>query len=439
MTIRLTLLALLAAALAAAPASASGPVPLLTSENTQSIAVAGPDVIVSRNGPLGTLRVDAFPAAGGPARSLLPTAPRGEDADAYTAVAASPQRVALVTLLISPKGEFTEQLYSGPPTGPLTLVESVRESSGWGPDAVTVDGDRMLVLEGKRDANRLRLFAPGAAPRVVPLAKPLTGFFDFAGDRLVFDSNDRIILADIATGSRLLSARSDLSSGLDVAADGRIVADGDDVGVFTIMPSGLRQGVQDGEFLRNPRFAGNAIAAIEETAADTDRPVVLAPTAIHPHAVGLPSASIETMDADAAGMAWIANGCVLYATLDAVAPAEPPAGPCARTEVEISNASYTLRGRSLRLVAHCIAATAAGCDGTVTVREFGTRIVGRGAFNAAAGKRQRFTARFTRRSARRIRREVRRDDDPSLEVTIRLAGGGAPDRDNDEVFIEKVR
>jgi hypothetical protein len=437
MTIRLTLLALLAAALAAAPASASGPVALMTSENTQSIAVAGPDLIVSRNGPLGTLRVDAFPTAGGPARSLLRTAPRGEDADAYTAVAASPQRVALVTLLISPQGEFTEQLFSGPPTGPLTLVEQVRESSGWGPDAVAVDGARLLVLEGKRDANRLRLFVPGAAPRVVRLAKPLTGAFAFAGDRLAFETDESIVLADLATGSRLRFVRTDLSFNLDVAADGRIVADGDDVGVFTVMPSGLRQGVPDGEFLENPRFAGDAIAAIEETAAETDRPVVLTPGAIHPRAVGLPSSVIEVMDADAAGMAWIANGCVLYAPIDAVAPAEPPPGPCARAEMDVETVSSTLRGRTLRLVAHCIAATAAGCDGTVTVHEPG--IVGRGAVHVAPGKRARFTVRFKRRSARRLRRDVRRHEDTLLDVTIRLAGGGPPDRDNELLFVDKVR
>ena len=94
MTLRATLLALIAATLVAAPASAAGPVPLLASRTVDGIAAAGPDVIVARTGPLGTVRVDALPTSGGPARTLLSTAPRGEDWFVSTEVAASPQRVA---------------------------------------------------------------------------------------------------------------------------------------------------------------------------------------------------------------------------------------------------------------------------------------------------------------------------------------------------------
>jgi hypothetical protein len=194
--------------------------------------------------------------------------------------------------------------------------------------------------------------------------------------------------------------------------------------------------VPDGEFLENPHFAGDAIAAIEETPSDAHRPVVLAPGAIHSRPIGLPSASIDNIDADSRGVAWIANDCLLYAGIDAVAPAEPPPGPCARAEVEVENASFTLRGRRLRLVANCIAATASGCDGTATIRERG--IVGRGSFHAAPGRRMRFDMRFTRRSLRRIRRESRGDDTAFLTGTVRMADGGPPNRDM-ELFIDKVR
>ena len=437
MTIRLTLLALVAAALAAAPASASGPVPLLASSTVDDIAVAGPDVIVSRSGPLGAVRVDALPSSGGPARSLLRTAPRGEDWIAFTVVAASPQRVAVVIDLISPTAVFASQLYSGPPSGPLTLVEEVREgATGWEPDDVAIDGDRMLVREQNEDADRLRLFVSGSAPRVVRLAGPLTGYFAFAGDRLAYHSNERLVLADLATGSRLLSASADDFGNLEVAADGTMLADDDDAGVYTVKPSSLRQGIPDGEFLRTPRYAGNAIAAVQTTFSDANRPVVLDADAIHPRPIGLPSSTIDVVDADAAGVAWIANNCVLYAPVDAVAPAEPPAGPCARAEVDVENASFTVRGRRLRLLAKCVAATAAGCDGTVTIREPGIR--GRGAFHVDAGRQKRFDVRFTRRSVRRIRREVRQSEDIFLDLTTRLTGGGRPDRDG-EVFVDKVR
>ncbi|HEX5621817.1 MAG TPA: hypothetical protein VFX51_25545 [Solirubrobacteraceae bacterium] len=438
MTMRLTLFALIAAALAAAPASAAGPIPLLASSSSTppAIAVAGPDVIVLRSAPLGTVRVDALPTDGGAARSLLRTAPRGEDWDAYSAVNASSQRVAVVAFFISPKAEFFSALYSGPRTGPLTLVEQVREGTGWEPDDVIVDGDRMLVREENGDANRLRLFVPGAAPRVVPLSSPLTGNFAFAGDRLAYQSHDRMILADLATGSRLLSARGEDFASLDVAADGTMLADGDDIGVFTVKPFGLRQGVPDGEFLSSPRYAGSAIAAMEETPSQNRRPVVLDADAIHTRPIGLPSSTIDEFDADARGVAWIANNCVLYATLDAMAPAEPPPGPCARAEVEVDNASYTVRGRTLRLEAECIAATATGCDGTVTIRDVGVR--GHGAFHLDAGQDRKFSVRFTRRSVRHIRRDLRKHDDVTLGMITRLTDGGPPDRD-DDVVVFNVR
>jgi hypothetical protein len=56
-------LTLLAAVLVAAPVSAAGPTRLL----------------VSRTGPLATVRIDALPTGGGPARTLVSTPPRGED------------------------------------------------------------------------------------------------------------------------------------------------------------------------------------------------------------------------------------------------------------------------------------------------------------------------------------------------------------------------
>ena len=245
------------------------------------------------------------------------------------------------------------------------------------------------------------------------------------------------MVADLATGARLLSARADDFAHLDVAADGTLLADGSDIGVFTIMPSGLRQGVPDGEFLTNARFAGSAIAAIEETESDTSRPVVLAADAIHPHAIGLPSSTIDVVDADARGVAWIANDCVLYATLDAVAPAEPPAGPCARAEVEIQRRQpggpwpqalprrgvHRRDGRGLQRHGHDPrdAASAAAASST-----------------SMRGKSRRFSVRFTRRSVRAHppRGAQERERDPRL--TTRLADGGPPDREG-AVFVDKVR
>jgi hypothetical protein len=56
---------------------------------------------------------------------------------------------------------------------------------------------------------------------------------------------------------------------------------------------------------------------------------------------------------------WIANGCVLYAPIDAVAPDAPPAGPYPRVERGFAAREHALRGRRVRVVVECIAAPAA--------------------------------------------------------------------------------
>lgn len=437
MTIRLTLLALLAAALAAAPASAAGPVPLLASEFTQDVAVAGPRVIVSRAAPLGSIEVDALPATGGPARRLLTTPQRGEDWDAYSVIAASPQRVAVVIGFFAPDAHVEFEAYTGPPTGPLTLIEHVDEDARFVPDLPVIDGNRVAILEASRHAHRLRVLDAGMAPRFVRLHADVTGPLALAGNRLAVQSDDDVVILDLATGSPVRSVPANDTSTLDLAANGALAFDGE-AGVLTVMPNGLRQGVPDGDFLSRPAFAGDALAAVETIGFDASRPVVLAPGAIHPRPVGLPSLSIDEIDADAQGVAWEANDCVLYATLDTVAPAEPPTGPCPVAEVGVENGGETVHGRRLRLVATCIAARAAGCVGTATIHLVRGGVIARGTFSVPAGQRRRFTMRFTRRGVRLARELTRGDDVADFDLTTRIAGGGPPN-DDGLVFVSRVR
>jgi hypothetical protein len=92
-------------------------------------------------------------------------------------------------VVVSPDAEFTSQLYIGASSAPLRLVTSVSGQESFEPD----------------DAVRVRLLALGAAPR------------------LVYESNQRLVVADLATGSRLLSARIDDFFNVDVRPDGRVV------------------------------------------------------------------------------------------------------------------------------------------------------------------------------------------------------------------------
>src|SRR4051812_48317907 len=138
-------LALLAFALAAAPARAA-PVPLLNAPNAQDVALAGTDVIVARTVTGGGVLVDAVPSQGGAARRLLTLPPRGHRSISDVLVAASPPRVAVVIGFRHVEG----RLYTGPPTGPLQL-DIQGSGSALFPIDAAVDGDRILLVEENED------------------------------------------------------------------------------------------------------------------------------------------------------------------------------------------------------------------------------------------------------------------------------------------------
>jgi hypothetical protein len=215
------------------------------------------------------------------------------------------------------------------------------------------------------------------------------------------------------------------------------VAEGDD-NLFAFGPGVPRMKVPGSDAVRSPRFAGAAIAGFGAARFVASEPVVLDPGATTARPIGLPSLSLASLDADAAGVAWLAHGCVLYAPVGATAPAEPPAGPCPRAETEVQGASTTMRGRTVRLEATCVAATASGCTGTATIVRANGRTLGRGSFHADAGHQRHFSVRLSRRGARFVRREVRREGDVLLRITTRTIDGGPPN-DDGITFIQKVR
>lgn len=416
-----------------APAAAADPVALMDAPHASDVAVAGTDVVVTRNLPGGGVTVDALAVQGGAVRNLLSLPSPRPRWHGRASVAASAQWVA-VLVAFDDSGDLPRErrLYTGPPAGPLRLefARRIPRRGGWLPLDVDVDADRVLLSELRfpRLRSRLHVLAPGAPPARVPWAgRLLPGPFALAGDHVALGGASRLFVVDRRSGEREASTAlgpGDVSFDVDLAPDGRAVADFD-VGLVTIAPGEPRAVVpgSGGHSLSKPQFAGSHIGALEQTGFIV-RPVVLDPGAAQPRAVGSPSAAFGAFASDERGFAWIANGCVLYAPVDGAPPSEPPDGPCPRAEVTIEDADQILRGRRVRLEVTCVAAPAPGCLGSLVLRNRG--IAGRGRFSVPAGTTAVIEAVLNRRGARRVRRVLRRSGEAFLALDARPQDGRVP-------------
>lgn len=415
---------MIGAALLVAGALAAGPTPLLDAPRAQDVALAGGEVLVARPGPRGGARVDAVALDTGAVRRVLRAKAPGPGWSPRMLVAASPTRVAVVVSYAEFGGNGLEsRLYSGPIGGPLQL-DVVRRGKGWLPVEAAVDGDRVLVIELRLRSprTRLRLLAPGAAPRVLVTGR--VDLADLAGDHFAYTTySNRLVVADLATGTPEVDTRLDgRSDTVDVAADGRVVA-GSDQGVVTAAPGTPSAVLPGSARLFAPRWSGTRVAALRYGRFGAVRPVVLEPSG--PHAVGPLSLSIQALDADDAGVAWIGNGCVLHATAAAAAADALPPGACPRAEAIFEGVDDALHGRRLRVQVSCVAAPASGCRGTVVLRLGG--VAGRARYEVAAGRRGTATVRLTPRAARLVRERVRRHGATALTLVGRLRAGRPPE------------
>ncbi|HEX5621816.1 MAG TPA: hypothetical protein VFX51_25540 [Solirubrobacteraceae bacterium] len=423
------------APLIVAAALAAAPTPLLDAPGAQDLAVAGDEVIVTRGGSGGRLRVDALAVDGSAVRPLLATPRLGPRWSSFGLVFASPQQVAVLASWQKQVDDGPDRarlrLYIGPRAGPLrpvTTVSGVPRRRQWIPFAAAADGDRLLVEEvrGVLGETRLRLFELGAAPRVLPWGRDVDFMsLALAGEHVAFgvlDPDFRVVVADLETGRRQVSTKIFDPFGVDVAEDGTMLALSLN-GLVTAGPGRPRRRVRGSTFLSEAVFAGASIAAVEFVDTRADRPAVLDPGAARPRPVGVSTRDLLVLDADPAGVGWIANGCVLYAPLGAAAPAAPPAGPCPRVELGFAARAQTLRGRRLRVAVDCVAAPAAGCNGSVILRVGG--IASRGRFHVRAGRRRAVTVRLTRSAAQIVRARVRRRGEATLRMDWRAADARA--------------
>lgn len=432
---------LLGFGLAATPAAAA-PVPLLNAPNAQEVALSGTDVIVARTVARGGVLVDVIPSQGGAARRLLTIEPRGRGTTSAVLLAASPQRVAILAGF-GRGSRIERRVYTGPPSGPLRL-DIQAGPDGFFPVDAAVDGDRVVVVEERRvGGTRARLFSPARAPQTVPWPGDILPPVSLSGTRLAFVGTDtrmteqidlKLFVVDAATGAAQVSMPTEAPVELALAPDGHVVAESGR-GLFTVAPGGAATPLAGSRFMLRPRLAGAAVAALERTRLGAVRPAVLDPGSVTSRPLGIQSFDVRDIAANGGGVAWIAHGCVLFAPLGGVAPSEPPAGPCPRSEATVDSLENTLHGRIVKLRATCVAAPAGGCRGAVALRRRG--VVGRARFHVTAGRQRTVKVRVKKRIARLVRKRAQHGGHVILRSTTRVADGGPP-APRGLVFLDEV-
>ena len=357
--------------LAIAPVAAADPVALMDAPHASDVAVAGTDVVVTRNLPGGGVIVDALAVQGGAARRLLSLPSPRPRWHGRASVAASAQWVA-VLVAFDDSGDLPRErrLYTGPRAGPLRLefARRIPRGGGWLPLDVDVDADRVLLSELRfpRLRSRLHVLAPGAPPARVPLpGRLLPGPFALAGDHVALGGASRLFVVDRRSGDREASTAlgaGDVTFDVDLAPDGRAVADFDGR-LVTIAPGEPRAVVpgSGGHSLSKPQFAGGRIGALERTGF-IGRPVVLDPGAAR-HARSarrLPrSEPSRPTSGGSPGSPTAASSThrstALHRPSRRTAPARARRSP-SRTPTRASH------GRRVGLEVTCVAAPAPGCS-----------------------------------------------------------------------------
>jgi hypothetical protein len=418
---RVVLAAVLAAVAFAAPANAA-PIPIRHDRDATAIALAGPDVLVMSERARGGLRLVAVPRTGGRARTVLTVPGAGLSFDAGN-LAASAQRLAVIVDVDGTRSRPDEhRVYSGPPSGPIRIVRRTRDPDGdaWTPFFVSVDGDRLLLVEGipqyttddpdeDDDAGQVRVqILDGSGWTPVPWATGARVPVAIAGPyaAVVASAPRRIELADLATGTALATLTGEQAEGfsVDLAADGRIAV-GMQSGIELATPGRPQLNVPNSGRLTTPRLAADRSIATFDDARNT-LTLVNADASHSP--LGPPSLIRTDVEADERGVAWLFNGCLRYEPLDAPAPATGK-DPCPTSEVALYGIGPVtkLRGNTARVAVRCVTSATGRCRGRLVARlDYGTPIVARGRFNIPANDRWIFVpVRFDRRTVAKFHRE----------------------------------
>jgi hypothetical protein len=451
----------LAAVAAQAGSAAAAPRALLDAPRAQDVAVAGGEVLVAATTARGGARLTAVPVAGGAARRLLTVRPPGRGWAATSRLASSAQLTALLVTFTDREGHFRDwRVYSGPPSGPLALVQHVRLTRAgtlWTPIELDVHGDRLLVQELRQPNPTFRLIvrAPGVLSE--PLAQGRFGPPSVvAGEDVAYvglsgraDARSFIRVVDWRTGrldrsielgrhsEEIEDRHLDMTDGgrVVVALDGRLFAGAPGERVHRLPGSSGATG------LSAPRLAGTRVAALADTRFESKRPVVVDPGAGTLRGMGQRSTALDVIAADETTVAWLANGCVLAASLeDGSPPGAPPPGPCPRAEVVLEDwdRDTVLRGRALPVAVTCVAAPPPGCRGAVLLGHGGR--VGRRRFRIASGKRRVVRVALSRRGMALVRRRARGLGGVFIRLDARVRDGRVSrEQGSRGLLVERIR
>jgi hypothetical protein len=377
--------------LVTAPVARADAPGLLDAIDAEQVALAGPDVIVAREVADGGLAVEAVPRAGGAARTVA--AIPGARLASNAALSASAQRVVLLVERHGRRGRTIGwEIHGGPPSGPLEVLwrSRARGRRAWLPLLADVDGDRVLVVKLQRDGRGVRavLLGPAGERRRLSWAGRRFLPVAIAGDRaaVVAARPRRVAMADLGSGRVIARRRVGPTdeSWLDVAADGRLVT-GTRKGLLTWARGVGWRHLPGTVGWEDAAFAGDGLAAIRVN--DTSAPVFLG-KGVAARVLGGPTGFVKDHDADADGVAWLANGCVRYAPLSGAPGAMADA--CPATEIGLYGiTSSRLRGGAVRVPVNCIATPTDACRGTLVLSRFDTgQVVATAPFAVSAGTEQ---------------------------------------------------
>jgi hypothetical protein len=403
---RRTALLIATIAISAAPAHAA-PRPLAT--NPSAAALAG-DTVLYAQATKRRLRVFAQPYAGGPRTEVFAfTAAKGPIA--FTSLAASPQRAALVVTVDDGSAFGSADVFAGPPAGPWTHVSHPDEETL--PFQTQVVADTVFTSELRGDLDHFAVVARDPEPHDVPLPPEDAYTAVFAGPFVAYSQDERIVVQDWRTGAAHSTVRApDPVDQLALRADGRVA-------YVTNQHEVYEGGRRLAELAQAVAFAGDRLVYLS----GYDLRVIEPDGRTRPF--GAPTEGLGGFTTDGTRVLWWANDCLLTADVTERAAGAIDPGPCPRSEVQVSwNSDQKVR-RTLSIPVQCIAAPSA-CRGTMKVRygPHGAHLAARSVrFSVPAGRTRRVRVTLTDRAYDHVRRAASRKRPASLPVELRTDDG----------------
>jgi hypothetical protein len=343
--------------------------------------------------------VISVPTAGGSVSKALPASRDTE----VRQIAASSTRAALIRATGTSE-RVRYQAFAGPPFAPLE-PPLVVDSPQTVPLRVQVDGDRLFTFRTVaprtttvtvRDPDPHEIaFPPNANPAVAVFKGDLVAYPTTWTDRDPRFKDRRLVVANWKTGEQRYSV--DLPSAvsaLDLRPSGRVVATVEDT-LFEVSPAGAaRMIVSDRDSAGF--FAGENIVFVRGGSLR-----VLDPSG-QVRRFGVRTRTPISFATDETRVLWVANGCLLVASVTDAPVDTIGAGPCPRGELEIDyGGSYRALARDLPVRLRCITGR---CRGELRLRLEGKWLGPWQRIAVPAGRTRRILVRLTGAGARALER-----------------------------------